>query len=404
VLIKALKLLLKAKFVFCSPKNYNLLIFDDASIEELKNVLINYDYFILETRVERIKKIYLSLKIIFLCFKNYRGNILSAYLLSLIDIIHPKVVFTFIDNSYKFSELAKLRHAKYKFVALQNGARYEHKTFRYLFQKKIIGHDFDKFYIPYFLCFGQHEINEYKKNNIKVKNFFKVGSLRTSNFLHLAKKKRITKKLLYDICLISEPYAWDKILNKANLPFEEGIAKLLRFVIKFSIKNDLKLIIASRQGMLIDGHLTTEQKKNNPEFAKEHDFYKKYLTNNELDYLLKRFFIRREKFHSYKLMSQSKVVVSTMSTMLRENLFMKGKILACNFTPTNIFNFPIKGICSIKNCSFKDFEKRLLYILSISKKEFFSKLQKNSSYVIENNNNYSTINTVKKRLDLLLKK
>ena len=103
-------------------------------------------------------------------------------------------------------------------------------------------------------------------------------------------------------------------------------------------------------------------------------------------------------------MSQSKVVVSTMSTMLRDNLFLKGKILACNFTPTNIFNFPIKGICSIKNCSFKDFEKRLLYILSISKREYFSKLGKNYSYVVENGKNYSSINIVKKRLDLLLKK
>ena len=34
---------------------------------------------------------------------------------------------------------------------------------------------------------------------------------------HMDREKRITKKLLYDICLISEPYAWDQILNKANL-------------------------------------------------------------------------------------------------------------------------------------------------------------------------------------------
>ena len=122
-----------------------MLIFDDKNIKELKYVLTNYDYFILITRPERIKKIYISLKIIILCFKNYRGNILNTYLLSLIDIIHPKVVFTFVDNSYKFSEFAKLRHTKYKFVALQNGARYEHKILRYLFQKKIISQDFDKF-------------------------------------------------------------------------------------------------------------------------------------------------------------------------------------------------------------------------------------------------------------------
>ncbi len=102
-------------------------------------------------------------------------------------------------------------------------------------------------------------------------------------------------------------------------------------------------------------------------------------------------------------MQESKVVIGTMSTTLRENLFMNGKILACNFTKTNIFDFPIEGICFLKECNYNIFEKRLLKILSISKKNFFSKMRKNPTFVVENNKRKSTIKSVRNKIDLLLR-
>jgi hypothetical protein len=133
------------------------------------------------------------------------------------------------------------------------------------------------------------------------------------------------------------------------------------------------------------------------------EFYKNNLTKSEFKYLSKRFFFRKDSFHTYKLMKQSKVVIGTMSTTLRENLFIKGKILHCNFTKTNIFDFPIKGICSLKVCDFHIFEKRLLQILSISKKSFFSKMKKKPSFVVEDNKINSTIKSVRNKLDIFLK-
>ena len=101
-------------------------------------------------------------------------------------------------------------------------------------------------------------------------------------------------------------------------------------------------------------------------------------------------------------MLKSKIIVATTSTLLRENLAIGGKILACNLTPGNLYNFPFDGICSIKNCTYEDFEKRLLYIFSISKKNYFSQLGKNRNYTVYYNENRSTIEMVKKELDLLL--
>lgn len=389
-LIFIVKVFFRIKIIFKDPKNYDLVIFDDKSIDELKAILKNRKYFILQSRVNRIDKIYISLNIIRNIIKNYKKKIFTAYFLSLLDIIKPKVVFTFIDNSFKFSELAKLKNHKIKFIALQNGARYEHKEYEYLYKNKIIKYNFsENFFIPYLLCYGKYEIDDFKKHNLKVNDFSVVGSLRVSNFL--LKKKKI-KKYYSDICLISEVYSWDDIFNIYNSRFEKGIINLTRFVISFSIKHNLKLTLALRS-----------YRNNIENFNREINFYKRYLTKIEYNFLYKSFFYRKEKnkFSTYELMKGSDVVIGSISTTLRENLVMNGKVLACNLTPTNIFDFPLKGLCFLKNCNFRVFEKRLLKIINLSKREYFSQINKN--YLVEYNKNVSTIEKVNNKLDLFLK-
>jgi hypothetical protein len=138
-------------------------------------------------------------------------------------------------------------------------------------------------------------------------------------------------------------------------------------------------------------------------FNREINFYKRYLTKVEYNFLSKSFFYRKEKkiFATYELMKSSEVVIGSISTMLRENLILGGKTLVCNLTPTKIFDFPLKGLCFIKDCNFKDFEKRLLKIVNLSKKEYFSQINKN--YAVDYNKNISTITKVNNKLDLFLK-
>ena len=101
-------------------------------------------------------------------------------------------------------------------------------------------------------------------------------------------------------------------------------------------------------------------------------------------------------------MRGSKVVIGSISTVLRENLAMNGKTLACNFTLTDIFDFPINGLCFIKNPNYEFFEKRLLKVINIKKKEYFSKINRN--YVINYEKNISTAEKVNNKLDFFLKK
>ena len=76
--------------------------------------------------------------------------------------------------------------------------------------------------------------------------------------------------------------------------------------------------------------------------------------------------------------------------------------LSCNLLPTNTHNFPVQGICSIKNCTFEEFEKQLLQIYSMSEKDYFSKLSKDKCYTVEYDEKVSTIDILKKKIDYFL--
>ena len=105
---------------------------------------------------------------------------------------------------------------------------------------------------------------------------------------------------------------------------------------------------------------------------------------------------------SYEVMFQSQVVVATYSTLLREFLGTGGKILSCNATSLDVFDFPIEGICSIKDCTFQEFEKKLTNILSMSKGEYFEKLGNDRNYLMQYDSKISTIETIRKKIDSLL--
>ena len=126
IIKRFLYIVFNTKFVFSSPQKKQILVFDDTSIEDLKYILKNRDYGILETRYKNLSKIYISIKIIYFFIKYFKYNFFTSYLISLIRIIKPKIILTTIDNSWKFHEIAEyLSKDKIDFIAIQNAARYD---------------------------------------------------------------------------------------------------------------------------------------------------------------------------------------------------------------------------------------------------------------------------------------
>jgi len=383
-----LKLFLYKRLIFHNPPKSDLVVFDCESANELKNIIKKYDYFILQVRQEKINKVYISFELIKKFFKNYKGNIATAYFVSILEVISPKVVITFIDRSHKFSDVARLLFNKMQFFAIQNGSTYHDvKKFIYLKKSGILKYELkDKLFIPNYLCLGQFDIDNYKKNMIQIKNFFIVGGVRLANYLLKKKNKKI--KIIYDICFLSDGYTLgqDHLLKKKGM--EYGFAKSVKYFIRFCIKNKLKSIFIFKRfkGKHLDDEIL---------------FYKKYLNLEEFDYLLKNSFQRDpgDYFKSYYASEQSRVIISVSSTLLVEFLGFGKKVLSINLSPTNIFDFPIKGISFLKNVSFNRFNKRLLKILKMSNKEYFSSLRMSNSYVYKFDNKRSSINKIQDIID-----
>ena len=393
MLFKNLTIIYKCKFIFKKPKTYNLIVFDDESIEHLKNILNRRQYFTLITRSKNLKKIYLTPKIIFYILFYFRGNLFSAYISSLVKVIDPSILITYIDNSPRFHILAKLFRNKIKFLAIQNSIRdLEININEYTKKKKISFADYNKnYFVPHLFCYGQYEIDFCKKKNIKIKNFKKIGSLKVSNFKKILKKSKLFNKKKYDICLI--PDAAPNYDNYFKLNgFEKGFAQTIKYAIKFCQKNNKKIIFPMKRYL-------------KPFKSQEISFVKKYLNQAEFDFFIKNVSNKsqKKKYNSYFRMYESNVTLSTATSMLREALSLKKKIMVCNFTPTKIFDFPFKEFFFLKDPSYQKFEKKLNRILLISEKKYFNLLGKKRNYIIEDANNIDANNEINSFIDSILK-
>ena len=388
-LLSILRLILRAKLIFKNPDNSKIIVFDDTTIKDFNNILLKSKYFLLKCRIENIVHIYFSLEILKKIIKNYKGNVMTAYLLSVIELVNPKIIITHIDNSIKFSEIAKKLYKKIHFIAIQNAYRIDVGENKYRLQKKITKLDYKKkLFLPNFLCFGKYEIDLYRKHKINVKRFFIVGSLRLANYYYYLKKNKINlKKNKYDICLISESFRGrDVLFGKKN--FEKKAVLLIKFTIKFCKEYNKKLVFPLKFY------------KNKKYLTLDH--YKRYLTTEEYSFLEKSSLAKKNKFSSYVVMTQSRVSVAIISTLLSERLATNGKILSCNLTPTYLWDFPVKGICSIKNCNYIAFKKRLLKIYTMPEKTYFKKIRKNKSYLVDYNKSYSAITKIKTKINYFL--
>jgi surface carbohydrate biosynthesis protein len=354
-------------------------------MDDLYEIFKDYKYFILENRLNNMHNFYFNFKILKLIIYFYRGNFMTAYLKSMISIINPENIITFIDNSEKFFELAKYYNNKIVFSAIQNGARYEIKENNFIFKNNKKNKNNNIFFSNY-LCFGNYEKYLYKKNKVKVKNFINFGSIRLLNYLQYRKKSQTNKvKEKFDICLLSDQGAWYNNLKNYN-EIKKGIVLLIKYTLKFAQKYNIKLVIALKR-----------QKKHRLGdifFKQEQNFFQDNLTNEEYRYAKEVFFNKKNKYNVYDLIINSKVTIGTISSCLREGLALKKKVLVCNFTKNNIYDFPIDGLCKLKKKSYKHFEKRLSKILKMNFKNYEKNLSKDPSYVLD----FKSINEAKIKL------
>ena len=94
---------------------------------------------------------------------------------------------------------------KINFIAVQNASRSaDFRRDLHRFEKKLINRNTNKdYYIPNYFCYGQNEIDECDKYKIKVKKFFKIGSVRVANFFRYVEQNKIILDIIKILLFIS---------------------------------------------------------------------------------------------------------------------------------------------------------------------------------------------------------
>lgn len=373
-----LKFLKNVKFKFKDYNKKNLLIFDCEGSSALEKLLSYLDYSLVSCRIEKIKEIYISKKILKYMIKNFlRRSLKENYLIALIKSASPKLVITNNDNRPEFHNISRvLRESNIKFIAVQCANRGD------TVMKDL--EDSKKIHIPEFLCFSDFDkyIHQWKKCNIK--KYVSIGSLEASFAKEYIKSKNILDKSEnFDICLVSQFVSdldddWSHIKD-----FQDKLGHLSEYVYRLGNECGLKIIFIG--------------KSSKEEREAEIIFYKNYIKKYDFKILP----LDQSNYSGYVNLAKSKLVIGFNSTILREALLFEKKVLACNFTGHKDIIFPSDGICNLnENTSYEDFKARVLLILKISNEEYNKQLVKGRNYIM--NTEVNTQEFIKGRVNEIL--
>ena len=352
-----------------SPRKGDLVLFDNENSDMLSMILLDgFDYTILYTRQEIFN---LSPSILFIMLKNIlkpqffslmktmkiSGVLLLTYLYSCIEYINPKVVITFIDTDFHFQWISRV-YKKAKFIAIQNGVR---TNYDMRIKLPSSPHPASTISMPDLVCFGDYEKELYARHGHMIDRFHPVGSLFGGFCKNAFDQERVNNEL--DICLISE---WE-ILSLTSEYYKEAKSGLVmlydffgRYLDEYCKKDHLNVCVATRTGG-----------------GEEADYFKEKYGDK-----VKLIMQDRKKFTTYRAMDRSDVEVGFVSTSLREAFGWGKKILACNFSRDENYDFPISGIWSLERGSYEAFKEKLNFLRSMSTDEFKAQTVKERKYLM----------------------
>ncbi len=351
-----LKLLRRCSFTNSVIKK-DIIIYDCVNSFEVSKALPDKKYFILSSRKEKIKKLFLNKNIIFSILFNFFARSLKLnYMIGLIKEINPKIVITNIDNSVEFSLLARYFNNKINFIAIQNANRGD------MFDNY---NNYNKmFFFPVLVCLSEFDIEFLKKKDIFVKKFLIGGSLRNSYFQNFLTNRETKKSGSYDICFVCKSIK--DIIFKEDVLSKHGMIITLKYLARYS-KNTNRSVV-----------LQAKHEKSN----REEEIYKKIFMGCNFKISWKE----SSRYASYKNISQSQVVIGLPSTLLRESYFYKTKVLCCEFNEDQKGIHPFDGLNYLGNFSFKEFEQRLNYLFDMNYEEYSSKLKKPPKFYMSDTN------------------
>lgn len=341
------------------PSRSDVLVFDYEGSKVLKETILGgIPHSILYTRYEIF---YFGPQIILKIIKNFFvtelhvkfsisivGRLYLLYLFSCVEHISPKVVITWVDDSRSFHYVSR-HYKRAAFYAVSNGFRYEYPV--------VIPKNGYKISMPHFICYGDFEVDLYKKYGHKIDRYHTVGPVIGSYFM--TEKAKDINSNKYDLCLVSQ--CEPTIIKGIVYPeIRNAIVKLDEFLSRYIEEFDLTLCIALRSTDPV-----------------------------ELDYFRKAYGTRAlfsEKANdwlaTYRAMAESDTIVVFDSTAAVEAYGWGKKVLFTNFSGTDRYSIPVSNFCFIKGDDYKTFSEKLTEIRNMSSLEYHQNTKENRDYLV----------------------
>ena len=339
---------------FSIPKHSDFIIFDEVHSQYLLKIINKRhsvyiikqrppDYFI---NFSLIKIFIISLPNICVAkISNHSRGILVGFLSqlrlvyyrSLILLLKPKAVITFIDNNVIFNQLSQsLKNIP--FIGIQNGLRLVHeKAYNY--------------HVQHLFSFGNNESTYFKNIGYEVENYYPCGSFIASQ--HLRKKKEALS-IKYDILIVScwrgnIGYPIDQVHSMNSMEVMDNL--FAQYILKYNLKVAI-ILRNEREGA---GWFVPEIGKNEEEYFKE-------IYGDSVDIIDVDFKSR----NIYKLIQESNLIVSGFSTsVLLEAYGFQKKIMYYNFTNKDIYHSIFDSSIVSDKSDYKSFSKELDELIKI---------------------------------------
>ncbi|MCH8012542.1 MAG: hypothetical protein IIA61_11435 [Candidatus Marinimicrobia bacterium] len=240
--------------------------------------------------------------------KRLLGILLNHYRLATLEYINPKVVITYIDNSELFHWLSRNCNGS-EFFAIQNGNRTNWEL------ERVSKNDY---YLKHFFCFGNYDVDRFKAFNLKIDDFYPIGSLKGGIILSEAAKHINNNK--YDICFISSGTLETKS-KEFNRDYYLSYELLITYLAKFIEEFDLSISVALRfDKKYFPGLSKLEKEHFDCKFSKKADL------------------IEMNRLSTYFNALDSSVLIGSGTSVLAECFGFGKKILYCDFSERKIYN------------------------------------------------------------------
>lgn len=376
---------------FSIPKHLDFIIFDEAHSQYLLKIINKRhsvyiiklrpaDYFI---NFSLLKKFIIFLPKLSLVkiYNHPRGILIGLlnelrliYYRSLILLIQPKAVITFIDNNIIFNELSQSLKI-IPFIGIQNGLRLVHEKAR-------------NYHVQHLFSFGNNESTYFKNIGYEVENYYPCGSFIPSRHLR-NKDEPLSNK--YDILIVS---CWR---GNIGYPIEQvdtmnSMREMDTLISKYIKKNNIKAAVAFRNER--DGvHWFV------PEIGKNEEEYFKEIYGDNVDIIDVDFKSR----NIYKLIQESNLIVSGFSTsVLLEAYGFQKKIMYYNFTNKDIYHSIFDHSITSDKSDYKSFSKELDKLIQIKQSDYVNQHSFNMKHYMDFPKDYNVTKFISKKIEEII--